>query len=142
MSAAALLERLDGLQGRGPRWRAICPAHESRHKTRSLAVFEAEDGRVLVRCHAGCSFEQIVAAAGLEIADMMPPKPAGDYVPGPKRPWSLRDVGRALEAEVAVAWVILGDMAAGRPISASDRQRAGLAADRCAHLMRELSGAS
>ena len=141
MSAETLLARLDGVQGRGPRWRAICPAHESKHKTRSLAIFEAEDGRVLVRCFAGCGFEQIVAAAGVEISDMFQPAPIGN-APPVRKPWSLRDVARALEAESMIAWVVLSDMAAGKPITKTDRARAGVAADRCATLLREISGAA
>lgn len=142
MSAAALLAKLDGLQGRGPRYRAICPAHESRHKTRTLAVFEADDGRVLVKCYAGCSFESILGAVGLDASELFPPKPIGDHAPAIKRPWSARDVARSLEHEAAIAWVVLTDLAAGKVITKGDRERAGVAADRCAHLIRELSGAA
>lgn len=53
---------------RGGGWEARCPAHEDGNP--SLTVHEGEDGKVLVRCHAGCSFADIVAAVGLEQVDL------------------------------------------------------------------------
>jgi hypothetical protein len=141
MTAETLVAKLDGVQGRGPRWRAICPAHASKNRTRSLAIFEADDGRVLVKCFAGCDVSAIVAAVGLQIDDLFQPRPVADGAPRPRRPWSARDVAHALEAEAAVAWVVLTDIAAGKPITKTDRERAGVAADRCAHLLRELATA-
>jgi hypothetical protein len=47
-----------------------CPAHED-HRA-SLSVGTGNDGRVLLHCHAGCSAENIVAAAGLRLADLFP----------------------------------------------------------------------
>lgn len=138
MSADKLISRLDGVQGRGPKWRAICPAHASKHKTRSLSVFEADDGRVLVKCFAGCSVDQIVGAVGLHLEDLFPPREIGDK-PRIKKPWSSREVAQALEHELSVAWVILGDVASGRQIGRTDRARAKVAADRCAAMLRELT---
>ena len=141
MTADALISKLRGVQGRGPRWRAICPAHDSKHNPRTLAVFEAEDGRVLVKCHAGCDVQSIVGAVGLDLSDLFPPKSPGD-APRVRKPWSSRDVARALESEAAVAWVVLTDLAAGKPITRTDRERAGVAAQRCAHLIKELLNAA
>lgn len=141
MTADKLLSRLDGVQGRGPRWRAICPAHESRHRTRTLAVFEADDGRVLVKCHAGCDVSSIVGALGLDLADLFPPKPV-DHAPKVRKPWAARDVVAALRAETMVGWVLLTDIANGKVLTKGDRERAKVAAERAAHLMRELEGAA
>lgn len=141
MTADKLLSRLDGVQGRGPRWRAICPAHESRHRTRTLAVFEADDGRVLVKCHAGCDVSAIVGALGLDLADLFPPKPV-DHAPRVRKPWAARDVVAALRAETMVGWVLLTDIANGKVLTKGDRERAKVAAERAAHLMRELEGAA
>jgi Toprim domain len=38
---------------------ACCPAHDDR--TPSLSVKDAPDGRLLVKCHAGCDFDPILA---------------------------------------------------------------------------------
>lgn len=56
-------------------WKVCCPAHKD--KTPSLEVSTGADGKVLLRCFAGCSFESIVAAAGLKPADLFngEPKP-------------------------------------------------------------------
>lgn len=59
MTAAPALAAFD-VNGRGM---ATCPAHEDRH--RSLSVKEGSDGRALVKCHAGCTFSAVMAAAGL-----------------------------------------------------------------------------
>jgi hypothetical protein len=50
------------LQGRraGGRWMARCPAHDDR--TPSLSICDADNGKVLVRCYAGCGQEQVIAA--------------------------------------------------------------------------------
>lgn len=140
--ADALLAKLHGVQGRGPRWRAICPAHESRHKTRTLAVFEADDGRVLVKCHAGCGVEAIVGAVGMDLAELFPPRQDEDHKPRIKKPWAARDVVAALRAETMVGWVLLTDIANGKVLTKGDRERAKLAADRAAHLMQELEHAA
>ena len=41
-------------------WKVKCPAH--RDHTPSLALSDAEDGRVLVHCHAGCTQWDVIAA--------------------------------------------------------------------------------
>lgn len=53
-------------------WIACCPAHEDRHP--SLSITENEDGRVLMKCHAGCTFEQICEALHRDKADFFPPR--------------------------------------------------------------------
>ena len=51
-------------------WEARCPAHEDR--TASLSVSDGEDGKVLVRCHAGCDTTAVVLAMGLKMRDLFP----------------------------------------------------------------------
>jgi len=45
-----------------------CPAHED--TAPSLAITEKESGRILIHCHAGCQPAAVLAAAGLEWADL------------------------------------------------------------------------
>ena len=136
--AETFVSKLDGVQGRGPRWRAICPAHESKHRTRSLAVAEADDGRVLVKCFAGCSIDQIVGAVGMSIEDLFPPRDVGEKK-RERRLFSPREIALALERELMVAWVLLGDIGSGKVIVKSDRERAKVCAERCAAMLRELT---
>ena len=51
-------------------WACSCPAHNDANP--SLTVSLADDGRILLRCHAGCSFEEIRRAMGLEARDFAP----------------------------------------------------------------------
>ncbi|MDA0591221.1 MAG: hypothetical protein O2820_10250 [Planctomycetota bacterium] len=56
--------------GSGKDCKISCPAHED--KNPSLSVTEGDDGRVLLKCWAGCSFEEILNAAGLKKSDLFP----------------------------------------------------------------------
>ena len=47
---------------------AQCPAHDDRRA--SLSVSQADDGKVLIKCHAGCRPEDIVGALGLQMQDL------------------------------------------------------------------------
>lgn len=76
-----VLSRLDGVRGAGGGYQALCPAHEDREP--SLSVGEGRDGRVLVRCHAGCETDSVIAAIGLEYRDLFP----HDGARAP-RPWT------------------------------------------------------
>jgi hypothetical protein len=62
--------RLDIVHGSPPKMRARCPAHGSKGGT--LAVKELQDGTVLLRCHAGCTVDDVLHAAGLTIRDLFP----------------------------------------------------------------------
>jgi putative DNA primase/helicase len=59
MKAETIARALRGRRAGGT-WMARCPAHEDR--TPSLAITDAIDGGVLVRCHAGCDQRDIIAA--------------------------------------------------------------------------------
>jgi len=67
-----LLSKLPGVKKSGSGWSARCPVHDDRRA--SLSVSTGDDGRVLLRCHAGCDTAAIVAAVGLKLADLFPSK--------------------------------------------------------------------
>ena len=77
-----LVERLQAKRS-GSGWIAKCPAHNDR--TPSLSINEGTDGRVLIKCHAGCCLENILTATGLTKADLFPERPSAR----PKRRSSL-----------------------------------------------------
>ena len=49
-------------------WKACCPVHDDRHP--SLSVTTGQDDRVLLKCHAGCSVEEICTALGMTVAEL------------------------------------------------------------------------
>lgn len=65
-----ILVRLDMVRQTSRGFMARCPAHDDRHP--SLSVAEGEDGKVLMRCWAGCDVPEILVAIGLTWADMFP----------------------------------------------------------------------
>ncbi len=50
--------------------RPAVPAHEDQNP--SLSISEGDDGRALLKCHAGCATEDVVAAWNSAMADLMP----------------------------------------------------------------------
>ena len=51
-------------------WMCTCPAHDDRNP--SLSVKQCDDGRVLLKCFAGCSVVAVTDAIGLETRDLFP----------------------------------------------------------------------
>ncbi len=58
----------------GAEWRCKCPAHDDRNP--SLNIRAGHDGRALVNCKAGCTFEAVCGAIGLRPADLFAPDPS------------------------------------------------------------------
>ncbi|MEW6229965.1 MAG: hypothetical protein AB1700_18060 [Bacillota bacterium] len=64
-----VLTRLQGVRQTGEgRWVALCPAHDDKHP--SLSIAEAGDGRVLIHCQTGCPTPQVLAVLGLTWQDL------------------------------------------------------------------------
>jgi hypothetical protein len=70
-----VLQGLEGVRRNGSGFKARCPGHEDREP--SLSVQEGDDGRILLKCFAGCSTETVVEAMGLRMADLFPESPNG-----------------------------------------------------------------
>lgn len=65
------LERLDHVRKSGTGYTARCPAHEDQKNSLSVT---SKEGKILLKCFAGCSAEAIVFVLGLQLSDLMPPK--------------------------------------------------------------------
>jgi hypothetical protein len=83
MTPLDLLSRFRGPVRRQPGggWLVFCPAHADGQKSnrQSLSIKQAEDGRYLCHCFAGCATEAILGAVGLTFRDIGPvagPTPA------------------------------------------------------------------
>src|SRR5262252_5342725 len=96
MTIQALLSRLERVRRSANGWTARCPAHDD--ATPSLAVTVGEDGRILIKCFAGCEVGEIVGALGIDVVDLFAgPAPAGLE---PDATYEYRDERGALLFEV------------------------------------------
>lgn len=67
-----ILRQLDASK-QGSQWQARCPAHDDRQA--SLSIASSLDGKILLKCFAGCTTESILAKLGRKMAELFPPKP-------------------------------------------------------------------
>ncbi len=132
-----ILARLEKVHQRQPgQWSARCPAHAD--KGPSLSVRELPDGNVLLYCFAGCGAAAVVAALGMELTDLFPPREKTGREP--TRYPRLLTAGQALElleTEARLVAVAAGNVAHGVVLNATDRQRLMQAAGRIAWLREE-----
>ena len=129
-----LLSRLESVRKAGTGYTAKCPAHSDR--SASLGVSEAEAGKVLVHCFAGCETADVMAAVGLTLADLFPARLRAS-TPDERRAarlgalranWSAALGVLALESTIAVC--ACETMLGGEPLDHADRIRLHLAYDR------------
>jgi len=95
-----VLSRLQRVRRSGRGWTACCPAHND--KTPSLSIAEGDDGRLLLHCFGGCEAATIVAAIGLELADLFAEDEDRDrsFYPGLRpdiRARGIIDLGRQID---------------------------------------------
>lgn len=133
MTADVLLSKLDGVRRTGSEtWIARCPAHAD--KRPSLSIRETTDGRVLLHCWTGCSAGDVVAAVGLQLGDLFPPRERGrpdhQFAHGERRPFPAADVLRAVVIEMQLVAIEAGRIGRGEVLTDDDRARVLLAASR------------
>ena len=135
-----VLDRLGGhrLRPNGTdRWRACCPAHGGSNPS-ALSIGVGRDGQVLIKCWHGCDADEVVASLGLELADLFPPR---ESAAGKSLRRKLISAGQALDLldnEMTLAVVCASDLAAGRQLDESTRERLTLAAARVGMLRTEV----
>jgi hypothetical protein len=97
-----------------------------------MAVTELDDGRVLMKCFAGCGASEILGAAGLEFDALFPAKPLDPLKPAKsiRTPFPATDVLRAIQNEALIASVAALNLAHGEKLSMADRERLMLASQR------------
>lgn len=77
MSIDEFLSLLQGVRRTSRGHKAQCPAHKD--KDPSLHIREAEDGRILIYCFAGCTAKEICAALRIEKRDLFPQSTGSPY---------------------------------------------------------------
>jgi len=125
MQVEEFLSLLSGVKqaGRG-RWIARCPHHNDRKP--SLAITKGDRVPILLHCFAGCDPDQIVAAVGLELSDLMPEHDP-DYNDGERArlavPFTCEQAMRCLGTEATFLFIAAADMAAGKSIDTLTKDR-------------------
>ena len=70
----SMLDKVKSTGGKGQRqWVARCPAHDDREP--SMSISEGHDGKVLMSCHRGCEFNEILSALGVTYQQLNPSEP-------------------------------------------------------------------
>ncbi len=67
-----LLTHFADVKSEGGQYKARCPAHDDLRV--SLSITTGREGRILLKCFAGCTTKAICEAAGIAVADLFPPK--------------------------------------------------------------------
>ena len=68
MNLQDFLSRLDGVKGYNNQYSAKCPAHDDHNA--SLSVSTGKDGKIIMKCHAGCEVKDILFSLGLAEKDL------------------------------------------------------------------------
>lgn len=122
-----LLSRLEGVRASGRGHIARCPAHADRNA--SLSLCEGRDGRVLVKCFAGCDVQAIAHAVGLEVSDLFPERIADTSFEGraaAREAWRQTGWAAALGVlvrETTIVLIAARMVADGHVLSSEDHAR-------------------
>lgn len=122
--AEIVLQRLDSVKQTAPgKWLAKCPAHDDRSP--SLSVRETDEGKVLLKCWAGCSAVEVVGALGLNLSDLFPrAESTGAPEKRVRAPRHGRELIPLLVQEGVILALAFRSLAAGKPLSDEDKHRA------------------
>lgn len=121
------------------RWRARCPGHDGRNPG-ALSITRGDDGRVLLRCWAGCDVERVAGAIGLDLHDLFVPASKEHRAQALRHPFISAQVFDIVRAEVGLVAVIASDMHRKREISAKDFERLQLSHQRLDEIARGAYG--
>lgn len=96
MTIQDVLSKLERVKKCGNGYEARCPAHPN--DDRSLTIGEGDDGRILLKCHVGCTIDAICDALHINTRDLFPDKP--DTAPRPVAVYNYVDETGALLYQV------------------------------------------
>ena len=129
MSAKTLLQHLNKVKRTGPdRWIASCPTRHD--KNPSMTIRELPDGRVLVHDFGGDSVHEILAAVGLELSDLFPPRQLIDGRKPERKPFYADDALRCLAFEAKLVRLAALETLKGNVLSNDDHDRLAVAVER------------
>ena len=136
MRIEELLARLEKPKTAGKgKWVACCPAHLD--ASPSLSIKQADDGKILVHCFAGCTTDDVLGAIGVQFTDLFPEgaRPAMTE----DRPikfsgseFTALDALRCLVNEAAVVGLAAAEAAEGHVMRPQEQHRLDMAVSRLA----------
>ena len=100
------------------RWRSSCPA--CRGNKSALSVGIGNGDTVLIQCFKGCDVDAVVAAMGLQLHDLFPPKLTRSQ---PLRRRAMLTAGQALDVialDCMLTWTAAFNLANGHALTADD----------------------
>ena len=136
-----ILPRLDKVKPIKPsQWLSCCPSHQDQNA--SLAITELDDGRVLLKCWAGCTAREITNAVGLNMRCLFP-QPNTTTSTANRTPavtvWPRKKLLNQLRQEQTIIAIYNSDLSKGRPISEDNENRALQAAITSIRISKQLS---
>lgn len=104
-------------------YKASCPTAAHTHGDRSagLSIKAADDGTILVFCHAGCHAQLICQALGMTLTDLFPrPERAPGAVTTRNPRYLTREIATVLAYDAATASLAIDYVKNGREFSPED----------------------
>lgn len=140
------LSHLDGVHKSGDGFRVRCPAHGGKN-TGTLSVGETDEGKILIKCWAGCSAHEVLSAIGLEMTDLFPERLTHHSTPEQRRKWKQdalhRDWTEFLNIaafEMNIIYVAGLQIRAGNPLSDEHKTRLDAALNRIRQIGEYFNG--
>jgi len=100
MTPELFVNRLKNVQKKGERkWLCSCPAHADSDP--SLAVTATNNGKILLKCFAGCSAMDVVQSMGLKLEDLFP-----DAYEEPPMAFAQREMAAKAKKESKVDYAV------------------------------------
>jgi hypothetical protein len=140
-----ILGRVENLRISGEGYRANCPTG---HRSKStLVIYEGDDGRALVYCHAGCSVDEIVSGLGLQRQDLFARQDPVNMTPQQRREYcdkvrqsAWKAALELLPLETSIAEIAAVHLSKGEPLNERDHLRLELAGKRITSAKAVLCG--
>ena len=105
-----ILGALENVRQKGDQYRAKCPVHQKPESSkRTLSIKENPDGSAMIHCFAGCDYEEVLGAIGLEKKHLFPHDPDWVYQQEPNQK-SLRQVVDDCKPAATLVQVYVAEM--------------------------------
>lgn len=118
-----IITRLNKVTKKSGGYMACCPAHDDRNP--SLSIGELRDGRILIKCFAGCGAADVMASIGMTLGDLYP-QALGEFSPH----WLVQKAREEREKQDAklrhekrILEIAKADRESGKPLSIKDKER-------------------